>query len=170
MALTNILYKNNKVDNYKSYENDIMFENKYMFGPISNKYPMLFEITANKKPENINISSLIMNAYKSYKNMYDIEHNISQLLKSQYFKKDTQVLHIAIHHNTGYKLKELEELIQTNIIYKEYFESTLYDLYKLSDFSDKVVEEVHVYFENDTKINYLLFLLKEIEKLLYKYH
>lgn len=169
MFVTNILHNNYKINHYRNSEDDIMFESKYMFGPISNKYPLLFEITANKKPENIDSNNLIMNAYKSYKNMYNIESNISQLLKSQYFKKDTQILHIAIHHNTGYKLKELEELIQTNKIYKEYFESKLYDLHKLSDFSDKVVEEVHVYFENDTKINYILFLLKEIEKLLFKY-
>jgi len=165
------IYMKNKISYYKTDEINKMFENKYNFGSVSNKYPLLFEITANKKPQNINTDELIMNSYRYYRIIYDINNkNINELLKNYDFKKDTQIIHIAIHHNIEHKLKELDDYTQTNTIYKELLESRIYDLHKLSDYADVIVEEVNKYSSYEKNSDNIYLLLKEVQCLLYKYN
>lgn len=159
------------IENLNQHKIYDMFEseNKNMYGPVSLKFPLLFDITANKRP-NIDIDSLIINAYNYYKEIYNINltENISNLIKNNDFKKDTQIIYITIHHNAEHKLKEIEDIIQINLLYKNIFESHLYELHNLSDLSDKLVEQI--YKVNIDEIQYIICLFKQIDTLVYKYN
>lgn len=146
-------------------ENNI--ENKYS---LSLKYPLLFDITANQT-YNIDYKNLINNAYKYYKDLYNINDNNLVLLINYYeFKKDTQLLYIAIHNSTTRELKNLEEYVQVDTSYKDIFENIVYDLHKLYDLSDNIVNFVHNIENNVNKIDDLQLLLQESEKLIKKYY
>jgi hypothetical protein len=134
---------------------------------------MKYAITGHSK----NIGKFIFDKYHadaigfSRQNGYDINNkNINELLKNYDFKKDTQIIHIAIHHNIEHKLKELDDYTQTNTIYKELLESRIYDLHKLSDYADVIVEEVNKYSSYEKNSDNIYLLLKEVQCLLYKYN
>lgn len=179
-SIQNIITQNNKYSSYKCLVNSI--KNKYFYISISNKYPLLFDITATKN-DSIDYDKIIKNAYKDYEELYDLDDSIN-LLKNIDFINDTQILHIAIHNSCGYKLKEFEELIQKNKIYKEVFEVNIYELQVLSDLSDKLIEQIYIienredieYIENNIiikkgpAINYIKLLVSEIKKYVKKYY
>jgi len=161
----------NKSNYNKSFANiNNLYENN-IFGPLSLKYPLLFDITANKKPD-FNTNELVKNAYNCYLRTYNVnEFSINNLLNNNNFKKDTEIIHIAVHNNTEYILNDIEEVLQLNTIYKEVFEFQIHDLRNLNNISDKIIEEVfNSSIEDEKKIDNILFLLKEIEKLKKKYY
>lgn len=158
---------NNKELNINTYSEKYLFENKYT---LSLKYPLLFEITANKKYE-IDYKSLIKNAYKYYKDLYNFNKNFDLLIKNYEFRKDTELLFIAIHNSNTYELKNLEEyslkIVKT---YNEIFENIIYDLHKLGDLSDNIVNLIHNIENECNRVNDLHLLIRESEKYIKKYY
>lgn len=140
------------------------FENKYA---LSLKYPLLFDITANQK-YNIDHKYLIKNAYEYYKQLYNINKNLDLLIKSNDFKKDTELLYIAINNSNTYELKNIEEYYSKKN--NDIFENIIYDLNKLGDISNNIVNLIHNIDTHFSEVNNLHLMIKESEKYIKKYY